>query len=180
MSRSQTVTVITRRRTLWRWVAAPFWAVGFCVLGPLSVFLVSCWLGGYRLQPVLTGSMAPTYPPGALVVVAPVDPGDVTVGSPIAFEVGGGALVTHRVVEVVRDEVDGLEFRTQGDHNASPDEDLVPARRVRGEVRWSVTKVGWLLVWLRWPRGFLVTTVPALVLFVLGEVAGLLRRMRAP
>src|SRR4051794_29537335 len=72
-----------RHRSLWHWVVAPFWAAGFCVLGPLTVFLVSCWLGGYRLQPVLTGSMAPTYPPGSLVVVAPVDPGDVTIGTPI-------------------------------------------------------------------------------------------------
>lgn len=147
--------------------------VGLALLFPLVVFFVSCWLLGWRLQPVLTGSMTPTYEVGSLMVVTPVDVSDVGVGTTIAFSPvdGGERLVSHRVIE--RLELDsGIAFRTQGDANRMPDAQLVPARQVRGRVRWHVVGLGRWLRWLEWPRGLFVLVVPALAALVVGELRG--------
>jgi hypothetical protein len=50
----------------------------------------------------------------------------------------------------------------------------VPASAVRGSVKWSVPHVGGIMLWLRWPRGFLllvVTPLAALLAFELVERA---------
>jgi signal peptidase I len=44
---------------------------------PFTTFAVASWLLGWQLQPVLSGSMEPTYPVGSLLVVGQVDPADV-------------------------------------------------------------------------------------------------------
>ena len=49
------------------------------ILGAVAVLLVAVVVprvAGATPYTVLTGSMAPAYPPGTLVVVRPVDPGD--------------------------------------------------------------------------------------------------------
>ena len=145
--------------------------MGFATLFPLAVFFVSCWLLGWRLQPVLTGSMAPTYEVGSLLVVTPVEPSEVGVGTTLAFAPvdGGGRLVSHRVIERL-EQPDGLAFRTRGDANRQPDAQLVPARQVRGRVRWHVVGLGEWLQWLHWPRGFFVLVVPALTALLAGEI----------
>lgn len=147
--------------------------VGLATFAPLAVFFVSCWLLGWRLQPVLTGSMSPTYDAGSLLVITPVDPSFVAVGSTIAFAPvdGGGRLVSHRVVErLERPNGDGLAFRTRGDANREVDAQLVPARQVRGAVRWHVVGLGTWLRWVRWPRGFFVFVLPAVLALAAGGV----------
>jgi signal peptidase I len=47
--------------------------LGVAVALPLATFLVSLWLKGWQLVTVQSGSMAPTYPIGSLLVVEPID-----------------------------------------------------------------------------------------------------------
>ena len=124
--------------------------------------------------------MSPTFEVGSLLVVAPVDPSSVDVGMPIAFAPPDtrGRLVSHRVIERV-EVADGLAFRTQGDANRLADAQLVPARQVRGQVRWHVVGLGGWLRWLQWPRGLFVLVVPCLAALVLGEVRDRLEASRA-
>lgn len=154
--------------------------MAFATLLPLATFFMSCWLLGWRLQPVLTGSMAPTYDTGSLLVLGPADPALVDIGAPISFAPvdGDGRLVSHRVIERLHTS-GGLTFRTQGDANRLPDAQLVPARQVRGRVKWHVTGLGGWLRWLRWPRGFVVLVVPAIVGLLAGEVREWFVRRRA-
>lgn len=94
---------------------------------------------------VLTGSMRPSYPPGSLVVVRPVDVADLRVGDVITYQLRSGepAVVTHRVVGI--DVVDGeVRLRTQGDANEAPDREPVRAAQVRGQAWYSIPYVGHL------------------------------------
>ena len=50
------------------------WTVILGVAAVLAVAVLVPRVGGATPYTVLTGSMAPTYPPGSLVVVRPVDP----------------------------------------------------------------------------------------------------------
>lgn len=150
------------------WPTAALAAAVVSFLLPLATFLVATWLLGWQLQHVLSGSMSPTYPVGSLLVVGQIDASDVRAGMPIVFEdpLEPGRIVTHRVVGPVPE--DASAFRTRGDANAAADPVAVPARLVRGRVLWSVSGLGAVLDWLRWPNGFIL---------LVGAPAGLLLAM---
>ncbi|SDF35889.1 signal peptidase, endoplasmic reticulum-type [Blastococcus fimeti] len=78
---------------------------------------------GYRTMTMLTGSMAPMIEPGDVTVVTPVAVEDVTEGMVITYHqpIGNHSLVTHRVVEVQRDATGGVTVRTKGDANEAID-----------------------------------------------------------
>lgn len=147
------------------WLAAALAAVVVALLLPLATFLVATWLLGWQLQAVLSGSMTPTYPVGSLLVVGQIDASEVRAGMPIVFDdpLEPGRVVTHRVVAPVPE--DASAFHTRGDANANIDAAAVPARLVRGRVLWSVSGLGAVLEWLRWPNGFLLLVgVPGVIL----------------
>jgi len=150
----------------WRgWLAAALAAVVVSLLLPLATFLVATWLLGWQLQHVLSGSMSPTYPVGSLLVTAQIDASDVRAGMAIVFEdpLEPGHIVTHRAIGPVPE--DASAFHTRGDANAVPDPAAVPARLVRGKVLWSVSGLGAVLDWLKWPNGFvLLVGVPGMFL----------------
>ena len=150
----------------WRgWLTAALAAVVVSLLLPIATFLVATWLLGWQLQTVLSGSMSPTYPVGSLLVTAQIDASDVRAGMPLVFEdpLEPGRIVTHRVVGPVPE--DASAFRTRGDANAAMDPAAVPARLVRGKVLWSVSVLGTVLDWLKWPNGFvLLVGVPGVLL----------------
>jgi signal peptidase len=146
-------------------MAATIAILSLTLLLPLTAFLVSVWLLGWQLQSVQSGSMAPTYPVGSLVVVGPLNASQVEVGMPIVFEDPQlpGRLVTHRVIGQLAG--DPISFVTQGDANTVRDPFAVPARQVRGHVLWHVSHLGNLMDFLQWPRSFLIlVVVPAALL----------------
>ena len=82
-----------------------FWNILTTVLAVvvvgLAVLLVGVRLVGLTPYVVLSGSMEPTYPTGALIYVKDVKPQDVKVGDPITFVLNEELTVaTHRVIEV--------------------------------------------------------------------------------
>lgn len=95
---------------------------------------------------VLTSSMQPTFPPGALVVVRPVDTGLVEPGDVLTYQLESGeaAVVTHRVVEVVSTSDGMRSFVMRGDANGSVDADPVMPVQVKGAVWYSLPLVGWV------------------------------------
>jgi signal peptidase len=145
-------------------LALPVGAVMVSLLVPVAVFLGTTWLQGRTLHLVESGSMEPAYPIGSVLVVEPIEPAAVRVGSTIAFIDPARRLVSHRVTEIVHRN-DTTYFRVKGDANLRADPGLVPATALRGGVAWDVPKLGRLLEWLRWPKGFvLLVGVPAVIL----------------
>ena len=57
--------------------------------------------GRFRLAPVLSGSMSPTYPTDSLVVATPIPSDDVRVGDVVLFNApaDGNPLTMHRIYE---------------------------------------------------------------------------------
>lgn len=149
--------------------------VAMVIMIPAAALIVGVWLAGWQFAVVRTGSMAPGMPAGSLAVLSPVAPGDVDVGTVIEFTdaENGNRLVTHRVIEVQRGEGGELFFQTKGDFNDAEDLYPVPAANVRGEVRWHVSGLGRLLVYLQPPWSLMFVVAPFLL--VLGA-----RAMRDP
>jgi signal peptidase len=107
-----------------RAVLRALWALLLVALLSASLLVAT---GRVRLQPVLTGSMAPRYPTGTLVAVTPVDPATLRVGDvvmfvpPSPYRTPTGGPVLHRVVSLGTGPDGHLQLRTKGDANAALD-----------------------------------------------------------
>lgn len=97
-------------------------------------------VAGYSLFRVVTGSMEPTIPVGALLVSQQVDMQAVEVGDIICFRAQEtaifGRMMTHRVMEVYPAADGGVQFVTKGDANLSLDGYLLTQTNFVGEVIW--------------------------------------------
>lgn len=121
------------RRSALRWVRSAATWVG---LSLLLLLLVGPATGRWRVVPVLSGSMEPRYPVGALVLAAPMPSTHLALGDVVLFEapVPGAPTVMHRVVAVEATD-EGLQYRTKGDANPAVD----PWRlRLSAEQAWRV------------------------------------------
>ncbi len=123
----------------------------------------------FRAYAVLSGSMAPALPAGALIVLAPIDSSEVGVGNVIAFEQPGkpGRIVTHRVVRIESSST-GRVLVTRGDANNAEDAWRIPAEGRGWRVRFHVPQVGRLTSMLQTPVASLALVVaPATALAAL-------------
>jgi signal peptidase I, archaeal type len=84
---------------------------------------------GYKPVVVLSGSMEPTYPIGSMIYYKSLDFADIKEGDAITFRLGGGTLVTHRVIQ--KDDEKQV-FTTKGDNNETVDTEPVPYQTVVG------------------------------------------------
>jgi signal peptidase len=120
-------------------------ALALVVLVAVMVIVIPAATGSRALT-VLTGSMAPAYPAGTLVIVRPTPPDQVRVGDVVTYQLTSGepVLVTHRVVEKIYDTEGELSFTTQGDNNDLPDDEPVRPVQIVGTVWYAVPLLGWV------------------------------------
>lgn len=140
------------------------------ILAVLFFFFIvlTSWFFHTRVAVVLSGSMEPALPAGALALNVAVGPEEIKEGDIIAFsqEKDPETTTSHRVVEVIRE--DGLFFRTKGDANEDVDPDLVPASAVSSKVIFHVPHLGILFLdtldYIRsWPGFTFLVVVPSLI-----------------
>ena len=114
-------------------------AVGLCGLTAVPKLL------GWSSHLVLTGSMAPAIPVGALVVVRPTPVSQLRAGDVVTFlHSQTRRLVTHRVVRLELHD-DGWRLRTRGDANRVEDLWDVRGDDLAGQVTLAVPGMASLL-----------------------------------
>lgn len=116
------------------------------VVAAALVAVVIPWLAGATPYDVRTGSMRPAMPPGTLVVVRPVDPTDLGIGSVVTFmpRADDPGVVTHRIVGQGIDTVGRTVYQTRGDANDAIDPEPVRAEQIVGQRWYSVPYLGHL------------------------------------
>lgn len=116
---------------------------------------------------VLTSSMEPSLPPGTMIVIRPVDPGDIEAGDVVTYQLKSGenTVVTHRVVGSYLLTNGDPVFVTKGDNNPSPDIDPIRAEQIRGELWYSIPYVGWLTNVITGDMRGTIITIAVVVLF---------------
>jgi len=108
---------------------------------------------GRPILVVAGGSMEPTIPLGAAVVVEPVDPADLTVGDIVSLRSGpDGAIFTHRIVRIA-DRDGQLWFETKGDANDQADPSITSARSIIGRTILVLPLAGYLIALLSLTSG---------------------------
>lgn len=116
-------------------------AVALCLYAAIQVLTYGYVnLGGFMMFRVVTGSMEPTIPVGAMLLTREVDIGTIRVDDIICFRTQvseiWGKIVTHRVVGVLQSETGGILLETKGDANLIADGYLVDQFNFVGKVVW--------------------------------------------
>ena len=133
----------------------------------LAILLVGVRAVGLMPYTVLSGSMEPKYHVGSLIYVQKTDPMTLEVGDPVTYRMPDGTVVTHRIIEVLEDPVEGRRYRTQGDANEIPDGSPVSAGRIIGKPVFTVPYLGYVSWFVQNPPGTYVVLAGALALLIL-------------
>lgn len=135
-----------RLAAAWGWVVQVVsWAIILGVIAALLVAVVIPRFAGATPYAVLTGSMRPDYPPGALVVTRPAPEPDINEGDVITYQLESGkaTVVTHRVVRRSTNLKGDVLFDTQGDANEVVDAKPVKPVQIKGKLWYSVPYLGY-------------------------------------
>lgn len=133
------------------------------LLVPFVIFAVPQVVGADHGFVILSGSMEPTVSPGDVIIVDAS--AAVTVGDIVTFDDGNTVPTTHRVVGVE----DG-QYVTQGDANPNPDAQRVAPSDVLGRVTLTIPYIGYVILWVNTPIGYVSLVVAPLVLLVANEL----------
>src|SRR5215217_7334163 len=127
--------------------------LGLAVLAFLGL-AVGPHVFGYRTMTMLTGSMSPGIDPGDVTVVTPIAISEVTEGMVITYHkpVEDHSLVTHRVVSVETSSEGAVQVQTKGDANTAVDPWIATLQGDTAyEVRAIVPELGHVIQALRAP-----------------------------
>ena len=125
-------------------------------------------IGGRLPLIVLTDSMYPEIQSGDLIVCSVVDAEQIGKNDVIAFfdPAGNGtSVVTHRVVEVFRED-GNLFFRTKGDYNNAQDREPVPAKNLVGRYDFRIPGAGDVAIFMQSSTGLILCVVVPILLLV--------------
>ena len=100
---------------------------------------------GWSNAVVMSGSMEPELPVGALVIIHKQN--SYSLGDVVTYEKENGTLVTHRLLSLK----DGVAV-TKGDANNTEDAPI-SAEQIQGKVKAVYPHAGNLLLWMRSPAG---------------------------
>ncbi len=150
-----------------RWLSHVMFLVAWILVAVMGALMWGPHLTRYKTDIIIGQSMEPTIPLYSVIVVEPVDPGDLRRGDVITYEQPDvpGRKVTHRVVGVERSESGSPVFRTKGDNNDARDPYETTYEDTGYRVKTHVPHVGWLMIkaQTRWARVLLVV-IPVLLL----------------
>jgi signal peptidase I len=147
----------------------------------LIVLIIACVAGFLTIKgtlpfmPIFGSSMEPTLQSGSLLMIKPINPGDIKVGDIIIYNVpemvreyyGYPAVVSHRVIDIRT--TPSLGFRTKGD-NTGEDPFTIRPMDVRGTVGKQIPYIGLPLLFFQSQQGliFVVIALALLTIFLYG------------
>lgn len=142
-------------------------------------------LFGYRCFYLVSGSMEPTIPTGAAVILHKEESGLYDEGDIITFESHDTSIYgfpnTHRIVSVIH-ENGSVRYITKGDANNVADELPVYPEQIYGKVVFStgsMTWIGSLLGLLTTPLGFVTVIVLPMSLVITMKIREFSREIKA-
>lgn len=115
------------------------------ILLALTVAIVVARLAGVQFRAVISGSMEPEIPVGAMVVGVPTSFENIREGDDVIFKLSDGkTVVTHRVIAK---DAEKKVVVTQGIANNTADGEIA-ADNILGVVRFHANYIGYPSIWL--------------------------------
>lgn len=121
----------------------------------------------FGLYTIISPSMTGTIDVYDVAFVKRVNTDNLKVGDIITFysenSFFGGTPITHRIINITEDEVEGRLFTVQGDANPKPDDEKVKAKNIVGKVYFKIPQLGRIQFFLASKSGWLIAIlIPAL------------------
>ncbi|MYL45211.1 signal peptidase I [Virgibacillus halodenitrificans] len=160
------------KKKIGRWLNSLSTGILFAVLIAFMLVVISAKASGgepqvfgYQFKTVLSGSMEPDIKTGSLIAVESIkDANGLTKGDVITFKKDENMLVTHRIIEVVKNE-SGVSYRTKGDNNDGPDLKPVPSENVVATYTgFTIPYVGYFINFAQSKNGALLLLIPGFLL----------------
>ena len=177
---SSTTKPVLKRRSF-KTLFAKLGTIITATIAILAVAIVGLKIAGFRTFTVLSGSMEPEYPVGAMIYVKPTDYKTLKVGDVISYVANNDkTIVTHRIVSIEKDTKDPetLRFKTQGDANASADANLVHYKNILGTPVLTIPHLGYIAHNIQQPPGIYITLVVGTLLLAWTFLPGTLEERR--
>ena len=129
-----------------------------------AVLLVGVRLFGVQVLSVISGSMEPENPVGALIYVKDVDPSEIEVNDVITYILPNDMPSTHRVTAI--DEENQL-FYTKGDANKVEDGAPVHFENLIGTPICTIPLLGYIAHYIQHPPGMYIAIAAGAILLIL-------------
>ena len=108
---------------------------------------------GYKILQVMSGSMSGEFETEDTIIIRQIkNESEIKIGDIITFKVDENTLVTHRVVEIVKNEND-TEYVTKGDANNSVDTQKVKFKDIEGKYLFKTIILGKIIKIIQSPIG---------------------------
>ena len=125
----------------------------------------------FGLYTIVSGSMMPNVNVYDVVIAVKKDPDSIKIGDVITYvsnwDLNYGLNITHRVVDIQKNELGEYSFITKGDNNNDVDKVPVPYQNVVGKVVMKIPQLGRLQFFLSTKFGwFLIVFFPALIVII--------------
>lgn len=121
---------------------------------------------------VLTDSMNPLFHSGDMIICQKVKSEDIKVGDVISYYDSSShknSVVTHRVVEITRDE-HGYTFKTKGDANNTADDTIVSSGDVIGVYKTKIAHLGHIVLFMQSKTGLVVCVIFPVIFLCIYEM----------
>ena len=123
---------------------------------------------GYKILQVMSGSMSGEFETEDTIIIKQIkNESEIKIGDIITFKVDENTLVTHRVVEIVKNEND-TEYVTKGDANNSVDTQKVKFKDIEGKYLFKTIILGKIIKIIQSPIGInFVLILPVLIIAII-------------
>ena len=123
---------------------------------------------GYKILQVMSGSMSGEFETEDTIIIRQIkNESEIKIGDIITFKVDENTLVTHRVVEIVKNEND-TEYVTKGDANNSVDTQKVKFKDIEGKYLFKTIILGKIIKIIQSPIGInFVLILPVLIIAII-------------
>ena len=123
---------------------------------------------GWKPFIVLSGSMETQIMTGDVAVVKEIDAKKLKENDIIAFKKDDNMVITHRIIEIIKDENGDTKYKTKGDNNNEEDDGVVSPEQIEGIYKFRIGKVGNLALFVQTPVGMVICiSIPLILLLLL-------------
>ena len=146
-----------------------------------AFLLVGVKLFGLEPYTVISGSMEPEYHVGSLIYVKKTSVEELEINMPITYTMNGGVVVTHRIIEIIKDESTGqVKYITKGDANKDADGTPVTFDRIIGRPVMHIPLLGYVSHFVQNPPGVYIVIMVLAMLVLLTFMPDILLGLMTP
>lgn len=123
---------------------------------------------GWKPFIVLSGSMETQIMTGDVAVVKEIDANELKENDIIAFKDDDNIVITHRIIEIIKDENGNTKYKTKGDNKNDEDDGFVRPEQIEGIYKFRIGKLGNLALFVQTPVGMVICiSIPLILLLLL-------------